>query len=84
MQRLSSSHIIASQIEQNNDELLDNMGDTLAHLSRKNLNLNSNMSEVDDEPNDTYGHSDRLQSIFTMKKKDSDLHDKVRDSLLLI
>lgn len=36
------------------------------------------MSEPEDENQDTFGPSDRLQSIFTMNKKESDLHEKFK------
>lgn len=42
------------------------------------------MSELEDEPNDTFGQSDRLQSIFTMHKKESDLYDKMRGGAFLL
>lgn len=44
----------------------------------------SNMSEQEDEQNETFGPGDRLQSIFTMNKKDSDLHNQARGGLLII
>ena len=59
----------------------------MARLSRQNLNFNSNMSELEDEHNDTFGpfgQTDRLQSIFTMNKKDSDLEEHLREGLLMI
>jgi len=43
------------------------------------------MSEHEDENNETFGPNDRLQSIFTMNKKDSDLNqDKLKGGLLIV
>jgi len=36
----------------------------------------SQMSDHEDEHNETFGLSDRLQSIFTMNKKEGDQHQE--------
>ena len=58
--------------------------DEKTRLSRFNLNFGSNMSELEDEHNDTFATTDRLQSIFTMQKKKSDLHEKVKGGVQII
>ena len=42
------------------------------------------MSELEDENNDNFGPSDRLQSIFAIHKKEGDLHENNKGADFLV
>ena len=78
-QRFSSS--VVDEHESNYDGKRVEDVETVARLSRQNLNFGSNISEMEDEPNDQI---DRLQSIFSMNKKESDLQEKLKSGVLFV
>lgn len=78
-QRFSSS--VVDEHESHYDGRRVEDVETVARLSRQNLNFGSNISEMEDEPNDQI---DRLQSIFSMNKKESDLQEKLKSGVLFV
>ena len=82
LKRFSSS--VADVESRDGSKLQGNEVETIARLSRQNLNFGSNMSELEDEHAETFGQADRLQSIFTMNKKESDLHEQLSSGMLMI